>query len=313
MQSFSWLEEYFRFFCFINQFLKMFLLQRFLGGVRFRKYRPFSRPVKEKKIEKNDPIAILSTPKLLAAAPVLNSPFQAVRLLHAFHTKSVSEKISLALKLDVDLRRHSVRGVVTLPHGIKSDLKLLVFCNDSEVEEMLRAGADFAGISEPINKINKGWLGFDRCIATPALMAQVLKVAKILGPKKLMPNPKSGTVVENLKEAIAECKAGAQIEFRAESEGLVLIPIGLTSFTDSAVLDNIRFFVREILKHKPRDATIANAPKVSMIPQVNKLAKSLEKKQGDFFITEAYIQTESGVSVPIDTDRMHLGSTGYFR
>merc|ERR1712203_945640 len=109
---------------------------------------------------------------------------------------------------------------------------------------MLAAGADVAGITDVVRRINQGWLEFDRCLATPAIMPQVMKIAKILGPKKLMPNPKSGTVVQNLKVAINEAKGGTLLEFRAEGAGEVRAIIADSEFSDAKVLDNMKFLVQ---------------------------------------------------------------------
>merc|ERR1711879_518384 len=114
-------------------------------------------------------------------------------------------------------------------------------CPDDEIEEMLKAGADNAGITEPVRRIGQGWLGFDRCLATPGIMPQVMKIARVLGPKKMMPNPKSGTVVANLKQAIKEAKGGTLLEFRAEGEGEVVATIADTGFSDAQVLENLKF------------------------------------------------------------------------
>ena len=260
------------------------------------RYRPFSRTRKIKKIPVSQE-TLLAAPKILESAPVVSSPFQAVKLLQAFNFSS-ADRVELALKLDVDLKRHSVRGIINLPHGIATEVKLLVFCPDNEAEEMIKAGADFAGLTDVIARINKGWLGFDKCITTPAMMPHVLKVAKILGPKKLMPNPKSGNIVENLKVAIAEAKAGGSVEFRAENEGDVLVPIGLTSFSDSNLLDNFKCVVRELLKQKPRETKKAATDKMVKEP---------------FFVMHASIKAGAGPKVGVDPERMQLSSSGYFR
>ena len=264
----------------------------FSSRLAFLRYRPFSRPVKVRKLvdleSTNTPVL---SPIDTSSAPVLSSPFQAVKLLKAFHISPNPDRINLNLTLNVDLKRHSVRGIIALPHGIQSDVKLLVFCPDHEAEDMRSVGADFAGLTDIITRINKGWLEFDKCIATPAMMPHVLKISKILGPKKLMPNPKSGTIVENLILAIQDVKAGGSVEFRAEQDGRVVVPIGLTSFADSQILDNCKCIVRELLKQKPKDA---------------------KKTEKDFF-DSACFSTDQGPLVGVDPMKMQLGSTGYFR
>jgi len=136
--------------------------------------------------------------------------------------------VTLATHLNVDLTRQSVRGVVNLPYALPAKIKVLAFCTDEEAKEMIALGADFAGITDVSQRIEKGWLGFDRCIATPSIMRRVLPLAKILGPAGLMPSPRSGTVVENLRVAIKETKAGNQLEYRAKGEGDCDAVIGMT-------------------------------------------------------------------------------------
>ncbi len=272
-----------------------------LLSVRYRRYRPFSRPTKPRAPAVTP--AELSTPSqpLAPTIPSVNpevrvgfSPFQGVKLLQAFEFSASQNPIELSLRLDVDLRKQSVRGVVSLPHGVSREEKLLVFCADSEAEELEKAGADFAGLTENLAKIQKGWLGFDRCIATPAVMPKILPVARILGPKKLMPNPKSGTVVTDLKAAIKEFKSGGSVEFRAEDDGFVKVVIGHTQFSDAQVLDNVKFFVREILKHnKPAEGKKAAASKT--------------------FVLEAGLKTAQGPNVNLDVDKIHPNGSGYFR
>ena len=270
-------------------------MHMFRSVANFLRYRPFIKERKRKEYKVAE--EALAAPEILESAPVVSSPFQAVKLLQAFHVSPLSERVELALKLDVDLKRHSVRGIINLPHGIATEVKLLVFCPDNEADEMIKAGADFAGLTDIISRINKGWLGFDKCIATPAMMPHVLKVAKILGPKKLMPNPKSGNIVENLKLAIAETKAGGSVEFRAENDGEVVVPIGLTGFSDAAILDNFKCVVRELLKQKPRET--------------KKVADAKAKEP--FFVMQASLRAGAGPMVAVDPDRMQLSSSGYFR
>ncbi|CAE7788438.1 DRC4 [Symbiodinium sp. CCMP2592] len=188
------------------------------------------------------------------------SPFQATRLMRAFDVFPEEDSlVTFWTRLQVDLTRESVRGTCHLPHGLSRDIRVLAFCPDDQVEEMLAAGADFAGITEPIRRINQGWLGFDRCLATPSIMPQVLKVAKILGPRKLIPNPKSGSVVTNLKAAIKEAKGGTLLEYRAEGEGEVKATIADTNFSDAKILENLKFLVQTLLRARPRSSTTGAA------------------------------------------------------
>jgi large subunit ribosomal protein L1 len=265
-----------------------------------------------------------------------------MRLLHAFNPPGNYGKqipyISLSMLLDIDTKRQSVRGVCQLPHGLKSSSKILVFCSDFDAQEMLDAGADFAGMNELLQRIGKGWTGFDRCIATPAVMPQVMKVAKILGPRKLMPNPKSGTLVTDLKRAIVEAKSGAQLEYRTlETDPRVEVKIGSLDAPLQANLENIKFIVREILKHKSRQsgsgagddnsaARLVTTGGISMIPNLEKLAKILNEKKREssslgtgngkkkgLFIQSATIQVGDGPAVQLDPELILPSSPAYYR
>lgn len=228
--------------------------------------------------------------------------------------------ITFWTKLNVDLTRESVRGTCHLPHGLQTKIRVLAFCPDDEVEEMLAAGADIAGITEPLRRINQGWLGFDRCLATAAIMPQVMKVSRVLGPRKLMPNPKSGTVVQNLKQAIKEAKGGTLLEYRAEGEGELKAVIGDPTFSDAKVLDNMKFLVQTILRARPRGTTSAasvvgessamkKAPGTPLIPTGGKSQASEDK-----YFLEARLQLGlKGPPICVDPDSMMPSSVGYFR
>jgi large subunit ribosomal protein L1 len=223
------------------------------------------------------------------------SAFQGVKLLKAFSWEP--RKVVLEVELEVDVRKQSVRGVVQLPHGVggSEDEKLLVFCADGEADAMIAAGADYAGVTEMIGRIQKGWLGFDRVLATANVMPKILGIAKILGPKKLMPNPKSGTIVTDLKAAIKEVKAGGTVEFRADDRGICSVLIARTHFSDTDILDNVKFFVREILKHRPRTAAAAPASSGSAV-----------------WLRAARLKTEQ-LEIALDVDKIHPNGAGYFR
>ena len=268
-------------------------------------------------------------------------PLQAMRLLEAFApltTSKTPQYLTLSLTLDIDTRRQSVRGVCQLPHGLKSNLKLLVFCSDFDAQEMLDAGADYAGMNDLLQRIGKGWSGFDRCIATPAVMPQVMKVAKVLGPRKLMPNPKSGTLVTDLKRAIIESKSGAQLEYRTlEDAPKIDVKIGSLDAKSPANLENIKFFVREVLKHKARGGGAADADGgstgrlvtvggISMIPNVEKLNRILlgrkaaaatagsgAAKKGLFIQSASIRLGEDGPVVALDPEKILPSSPAYYR
>ena len=162
------------------------------------------------------------------------------------------ETIEVCLSLGVDTRKadQNVRGMITLPHGTGKIVKVAVFAQGDKLKEAEEAGADKVGSDDLVAEIKKGHITFDRCIATPDMMPVVAQVAKLLGPKGLMPNPKLGTVTQNLKEAIENAKKG-QIEFRAEKAGIIHAGIGKASFETKNLLENFQFFITAIKKAKP--------------------------------------------------------------
>jgi len=176
----------------------------------------------------------------------------AVKLIKDSATTKFDETVEVALNLGVDPKHadQMVRGTVTLPHGTGKALKVAVFAKGDKVKEAEDAGADFVGGDDLAEKIQKGETGFDRCIATPDMMAVVGKLGKVLGPKGLMPNPKLGTVTMDVKAAIGAAKAG-QIEFRVEKEGIIHAGVGKASFSTEQLSENVSAFIGAILKAKP--------------------------------------------------------------
>jgi large subunit ribosomal protein L1 len=177
---------------------------------------------------------------------------QAVKLVKQTAGAKFDETIVISSHLGVD-PRHSdqlVRGTVVLPHGTGKSLRVLVLCKGDKVKEAEAAGADFVGSDEYIKKIQDGWLDVDAIVATPDLMGEVGKLGRVLGPRGLMPNPKSGTVSFDVAKAVQELKAG-KIEFRVDKGANVHAPVGKASFTEDKLLDNTRTFLRELLRAKP--------------------------------------------------------------
>jgi large subunit ribosomal protein L1 len=176
----------------------------------------------------------------------------AVKLIKDSATTKFDETVEVALNLGVDPKHadQMVRGTVTLPHGTGKALKVAVFAKGDKAKEAEDAGADFVGGDDLAEKIQKGETGFDRCIATPDMMAVVGKLGKVLGPKGLMPNPKLGTVTMDVKAAIGAAKAG-QIEFRVEKEGIIHAGVGKASFSTEQLSENVSAFIGAILKAKP--------------------------------------------------------------
>ncbi len=176
----------------------------------------------------------------------------AVKIIKDAATTKLDETVEVAINLGVDPKHadQMVRGTVTLPHGTGKALKVAVFAKGDKAKEAEAAGAEFVGAEDLAEKIEKGETGFDRCIATPDMMAVVGKLGKILGPKGLMPNPKLGTVTPDVTNAIKAAKAG-QIEFRVEKEGIIHAGVGKVSFSSDHLTENVAAFVGAIIKAKP--------------------------------------------------------------
>ena len=163
-----------------------------------------------------------------------------------------NETIEVATRLGVDPRKadQMVRGTVQLPHGTGKEVRVLVFAKGEKEKEAKEAGAEYVGGEELLEKIKGGWFEFDRAVATPDMMGAVGKIGKLLGPRGLMPNPKTGTVTFNIKETVQELKAG-KIEFKVDKAGIVNAPLGKVSFGLEKLKDNIIAMVETIFKLKP--------------------------------------------------------------
>jgi large subunit ribosomal protein L1 len=180
---------------------------------------------------------------------------EAIRIIKANATAKFDETVELAMNLGIDPRHadQMVRGLVSLPNGTGKTLRVAVFARGAKAEEALAAGADVVGAEDLAERIQGGEIGFDRCIATPDMMALVGRLGKILGPRGLMPNPRLGTVTMDVRGAVTAAKAG-QVEFRAEKAGIVHAGIGKASFDEDRLAQNIRAFVDAIQKAKPTGA-----------------------------------------------------------
>ena len=170
-------------------------------------------------------------------------------------TAKFDETIEVAMNLGVDPRHadQMVRGVVNLPNGTGRSVKVAVFARDAKAEEAKEAGADIVGAEGLVEQVQSGQIEFDRCVATPDMMPLVGRLGKVLGPRGLMPNPKVGTVTNDLKEAVSASKGGA-VEFRVEKTGIVHAGVGKASFDEKAIEENVRAFADAIVKAKPSGA-----------------------------------------------------------
>ena len=171
-------------------------------------------------------------------------------------TAKFDETIELHVKLGVDGRNadQQVRGTVVLPHGTGRELKVLVIAKGDKATEATAAGADFVGAEDMIAKIqNEGWLGFDACITTPDMMGLVGRIARVLGPRGLMPNPKSGTVTTDVTKAVKDVKAG-KVEYRLDKNNIVHVIIGKKSFGKEKLIENLNSVMDAIIKSKPQAA-----------------------------------------------------------
>lgn len=178
---------------------------------------------------------------------------EGLKLILGTATASFDESIDLAVKLGVDPKQadQQVRGALALPYGLGKKVRVLVFAKGEKEEEAQKAGADFVGAEDQIEKIKSGWLGFDRVLATPDMMSAVAKVAKILGPKGLMPNPKTGTVTTRIGPAVQDEKKG-KAAFRVEKNGILQASIGRKSMGFEELKKNYLALAGELLKLKPK-------------------------------------------------------------
>jgi large subunit ribosomal protein L1 len=190
---------------------------------------------------------------------------KAVDLIKQGAKAKFDETIEIAMNLGIDPRHsdQNVRGVVLLPHGTGKSLRVAVFAKGPKAEAAKAAGADIVGAEDLAEKVQAGQIDFDRCIATPDMMGVVGKLGKVLGPRGLMPNPKLGTVTNDVAEAIKASKGG-QVEFRAEKAGLIHAGIGKASFGKDAIVDNVKAFVGAVNRAKPSGAKGTYIKKVSL-------------------------------------------------
>jgi large subunit ribosomal protein L1 len=189
----------------------------------------------------------------------------AIKIVKDAATAKFDETVEVAMNLNVDPRHadQMVRGVVQLPNGTGKSVRVAVFAKDAKADEAREAGADLVGAEDLAEKIQAGEIDFDRCIATPDMMAVVGRLGKVLGPRGLMPNPKLGTVTPDVAGAIAAQKGG-QVEFRVEKAGVIHAGVGKASFTEDALEANVRAFLNAVTKAKPSGAKGTYVTKVAV-------------------------------------------------
>lgn len=180
---------------------------------------------------------------------------EAMKVLHSAAKTKFDETVDVAIRLGVNPKKadQQVRGTMVLPHGTGKSKRILVIAKGEKIQEASAAGADFVGFEDMIAKVQEGWLDFDVVVATPDVMRDLAKLGKILGTKGLMPNPKAGTVTQNITQAIKEVKAG-RLEFRVNDEGLVHFGAGKVSFGPEKLAENVKFAVETVLRAKPPGA-----------------------------------------------------------
>ncbi|WP_297129873.1 50S ribosomal protein L1 [uncultured Porphyromonas sp.] len=180
---------------------------------------------------------------------------EASQLVKEITTTKFDASVDMDVRLGVDPRKSTqmVRGTVTLPHGTGKTVRVLVLCSADKEEEAKESGADYVGLDEYIEKIKGGWTDIDVIITMPAIMGKIGALGRVLGPRGLMPNPKSGTVTNNIGDAVRQVKAG-KIDFRVDKAGIVHTSIGKVSFTPEQIADNAREFLRTLERLKPTSA-----------------------------------------------------------
>jgi large subunit ribosomal protein L1 len=185
----------------------------------------------------------------------LHTPTEAIKILKSFPGANFDETVEVTFRLGLDTRKadQALRGTVSLPNGTGRSVRVAAFAVGEKAREAKEAGADVVGGEELVDKIQGGWMEFDAVVATPDMMRAVGKLGKVLGPRGLMPNPKTGTVTVDIARAVKEIKAG-KVEFRVDKTGIIHAPIGKMSFPSQSLIDNAHALVDSVVKAKPSAA-----------------------------------------------------------
>jgi len=180
---------------------------------------------------------------------------EGVQLLKKIASAKFDESVELSINLGVEPKYadQMVRGTVILPHGTGKKVRVLVFAQGEKVKEALDAGADYVGLEEYVQKVQNGWLDFDVVIATPDVMRHIGKLGRVLGPHGLMPNPKTGTVTQDIAQAVADSKSG-KISFRVDRYGIIHVAVGKVSFEETKLVENVKAMVTTLVKLRPQGA-----------------------------------------------------------
>ena len=178
---------------------------------------------------------------------------EAVELVKKTNVAKFDATVEVSFKLNIDPRKaeQNLRGAVSLPNGTGKTVRVLVIARDTKAKEALAAGADYAGDAEYLEKIKEGWFEFDTIIATPDMMGELGKLGRVLGPKGLMPNPKTGTVTMNIEQTVKEFKAG-KVEYRTDKVGNIQVPVGKVSFANDKLAENVMAIYKQMVRIKPQ-------------------------------------------------------------
>jgi len=188
---------------------------------------------------------------------------EAVAILKKGPKTDFDQTVEISMKLELDQATNPIRGTVSLPHGTGKKTRIAVFCRGDFENQAKAAGADFVGSDELIQKVSGGWVDFDVAVTTPDMMRELAKLGKVLGPRGLMPNPKTGTVTTDITKAVAELKAG-KIEYKLDKQSGVKGPIGKLSFEEDKIADNIVTFIKAVLASSPKLAKGENVKSIAV-------------------------------------------------
>ena len=188
---------------------------------------------------------------------------EAVEILKKGPKTNFDQTVEVTMKLDLDQASNPIRGTVSMPHGTGQKTRIAVFCKGDFEKQATAAGADFVGGDEMLKKVADGWVDFDVAVTTPDMMKDLAKLGKVLGPRGLMPNPKSGTVTTDIAKAVKELKAG-KIEYRLDKQSGIKGPVGKLSFGEDVLVDNIEAFIKAVFASSPKLQKIQNVKSIAI-------------------------------------------------